>query len=193
MLISELTARVIMETGRPDLENLIESIAVSSIKQLHSTAKFLRDMVEETIAVPTPSPIVRLTLPPRFREFKDVAIVDSYGKPIATCEASSPSAFLGQVNKMPLRPSYYMSGNTYTVMSNRELLPILYLYVTYFQHPALENAGQSTWLLEQYPEVVVNYCNFKVHSKVGNDARSHESWKLYREGLETILIDQPAA
>lgn len=191
MLISELTLRVIQETGRPDLEDFITSIATSSLKQIHSVAKFVRDMVEETIVVPSPAAVVRLTLPPRFREFQDVAIMDKFNRPISRCEPSSPSNFLDQFNMLPQRPSYYVTGSTYTVMANRELLPIQYLYVTYYTHPPIEHAGSSTWILEQYPEMVIDFCNFKVHSKTGNDIKSRESYALYQEGLRGLLNDQP--
>lgn len=190
MLISELTQRVIDETGRPDLEDFILAVVTSSIKQIHSSAKFVRDMVEETIIIPSPSATIRLTLPPRFREFQDVAIVDKYGVPISKADHVNPSAFLDTFGKLPMRPTYYVMGNSYTVMNNRDRLPIQYLYVTYFQHPPLDNTGQSTWVLEQYPEMVVNYCNFKVHGKTGNDTKSNEAYRLYIEALNTMMADQ---
>lgn len=193
MIISEIIKRVVEETGRPDLLDFIESITVSSIKQVHSKAKFYRDLIEETVKVPTPAPLVRLTLPPRFREFQDVAIVNAYGQPISKAEYSPPSKFLGDFNKMPQRPSYYVTGNTYTVMNNRDVVPILYLYVTYFQHPSIDNLGQATWITEQYPELIINYCNFKVHSKTGNDMKSREAYALYEEGLASMTADQITA
>lgn len=190
MLISEIANRVIEETGRPDLQDFIVSVVTSSVKQMHASANFVRDQIEEIIKVPAPAPTVRLTLPPRFRKFQNVAIVDQYGRPISEAEQSSPSKFLGDFNKMPQRPAYYVTGNTYTVMNNRELLPIHYLYVLYYQHPPIDNLGQGTWITEQYPEVVINYCNFKVHSKTGNEARSREAYLLYEDGMQEILTDQ---
>lgn len=190
MLLSEIVVRVIDESGRPDLEELIKSAVIGVIKQVHAKANFRRDLLEENIVVPSPAQTIRLTLPPRFRRFSNVVITDNRGMPLAVAEETSPKNMLDVYGKMPMKPAHYVSGNTYTVMANRHRLPISYLFVSYYQTPSIENLGDSTWLTELYPEVVVNYALFKAYSKTGNDSKAQQSYGLYAEELQTILTDQ---
>ena len=190
MLLSAIVVRVIDESGRPDLEELIKSAAIGVIKQTHAKANFRRDLQEEHIVVPSPAQTIRLTLPPRFRKFSNIVIADNFGRPLAVVEQTSPTALLDVYGKMPQKPSAYVSGNTYTVLANRYGLPISYLFVSYYQTPVVENLGDTTWLTELYPEVVVNYALFKVYSKTGNDAKAQQSYGLYAEELQTVLSDQ---
>lgn len=192
MNIADIVERVIRETGRPDLEALIQSTAVSAIRQVHAKADFSRDVIEETIEVPSPAPTVRLTLPPRFRKFAVLAIADQYGRAIRKCKPVSSTAVISSLNKMPLiEPSYYVAGQTYTVSGNQAyLLPIQQLYVQYLETPPLDNLGGTSWMTELYPEVIINYALFKVHGKTGNDTKSNEALRLHLSQLEELVNDQ---
>ena len=192
MNIGEITARVIAETGRPDLQDLIQNTVVSSIRQVHAKADFVRDVVEETIVVPTPNQFVRLTLPPRYRKFAAMAITDQYGRPLAKCSPVAATSVIDNIGKMPdLTPTYYVTGQTYTVSGNSVFpLPIQFLYVQYLETPALDNLGGTTWMTDLYPEVIINYALYKVHGKTGNDTKSQEVLRLHMQQLMELINDQ---
>lgn len=192
MNIADIVERVITETGRPDLETLIRNTVVSAIRQCHAKADFARDVVEETIQIPSPSNFLRLTLPPRFRKFHAMAIADQYGRGVAECKQTSTSTVLAGMRKLPQRePSYYISGATYTVAGNLNYpLPIQFLYVQYLETPALDNLGGVTWMTELYPEVIINYALHKVHSKTGNDTKAGLALNLHMTHLQDLINDQ---
>lgn len=190
MMLSDIVERVITETGRPDLADLIQLTAQSSVRQVHAKAKFRRDLIEETIVVPSPNTLIRLTLPPHFRMFRDVFIVDNYGVPKAECLCMQPSSIMSQNTIKNVQPSYYVAGTTYTVMANNLFIPIQYLYVSYYGVPPLENLGSSTWMTELYPEAIVNYTLYKVHAKTGNSEKARECLALYESQFRDVVEDQ---
>lgn len=190
MMLSDIVQRVIEETGRPDAANMIQLIVQNSVRQVHAKAKFRRDIVEETIPVPSPAHTVRLTLPPHFRQFKDVAITDNFGRAMDVCDNIQPSSVLNQLSINNVNPTYYVAGSTYTVASNGLHLPIHYLYTSYYTVPPLENLGSTTWMTDLYPEAIVNYALFKVHSKVGNNEKANACYALYESQFIDVLDDQ---
>lgn len=191
MQVIEIINRVIAETGRPDLAEMIELTVTSCIRQVHSKALFKRDLVEEVIKVPDPSNLIRLTLPPRFRRFRDVVITNNYGQSMHPCKNVNPSQILARPAQSEAKPNYYVAGTTYTVSGGTtHLLPITYLYTSYYTTPPLESKATATWLTELYPETIINYTLFKIHGKVGNDKKASQAYILYEAQFTDIIEDQ---
>lgn len=190
MILSEIVQTIVDETSRPDQLDLISNYTKNAVLQLHSKAKFTRDLVEENIEVPSPGQLIRLTLPPRFRDFQSVSIVNQFGQPMAVCEKVDSSVLLEEYGRTSTRPFFYITGGTYTVGSGRTQLVASFLFTSYFQSPSLTAMGAETWITQLYPEMVVNYVASKIHAKNGNNEKAQYATALYRDMLTDFLDDQ---
>lgn len=194
MNVGELITQVIDETGY-SFESTVRSAVLASIKTTHSAANFDKDLIEDAMQLSNPGKVVRIATPDRLRHLEAIVIVNEYGEPIANCTQTTPGAQLRDMSGISRAPEYYVSGYTYTVMSNRLNIDIKYLYLNMYLHPDLSGGtetqnAKTTWITEQYPEVIIAAAKGRLYKMMGDIAQSDSNFTLATDGIDDIIATE---
>ena len=82
MKLQEIVDDIILVTGRPDRADTIMRAVRAAVTEVHGTALYPRDRVEEMFPLAEPLALIKLTLPTRFKTFEILAAMTDGGAPV---------------------------------------------------------------------------------------------------------------
>lgn len=192
MRLEKIVEAVVKEMRRPDITADVIRATRATILHLHGSAGFAQDLVEDIVEV-TQSAIVKINLPPRFRKFNVVMPLDSKNNPIRLptrdgyLEAVSPSEIMTPGGRQ-VTNCYYVAGAAVVCRSQTAFSK---LYLQYYQTPEVSDPNLETWIMAQYPELVMLGVKARVYnSPLRNPELAQATKQQYVEDLETFLFDQ---
>lgn len=162
------------EIRRPDRNDAITRALRATILQLHTSGFYSRDIVEDFIDISTPENYMKIVQPPRFREVDAIAPVTQAGSRIGITtrnneyEKVSPHDLFTEAGN-ELLDIYYISGSTFVIRSS---IKPERLYVRYWQLPEVSDWYLETFIMEQYPELIINGTTARVYKQMRQDAAS---------------------
>jgi hypothetical protein len=183
MTLNEIVQEVISITNRPDREDFIRRQVRASITEVHGTAKYPRDRVEEVFVLNEPATLIKLTLPPRLKKFEVLGAVSNNGQPIALStsnnqyERTDPAGLFdeGFQSKVDI---YYVAG---AVLNIRSSVCTPNIYAMYSTFPEVADNNLETWIMATQESLIIDLALSKVFETFGRDkeARSKKTaWQI---------------
>jgi hypothetical protein len=191
MTLNELVAEVVNLTGRLDKEDYIRRQVRASIIQIHKTANYPRDRVEEITVLQVPTTLIKLTLPPRFRKFEALAAVQSNGAVISLTtndnlyERKDPTDLLNN-SFAQSTDHYYVAGAAVNIRSS---VIVPNVYMLYWQQPEVADNDLQTWAMADNAELFLDLALAKTLGTFGNAKRAQEHQGSYISALDGFVAD----
>ena len=188
MNLAELTAELATELRRPDMANQIRGWVRQVVIQCHSATQFQRDLVEEIVAIPSPTPVMKITQPDRLKHLVSISPCDAYGtllqvaNPMGGYMITSPTDIYSQSGKQ-LMDIAYIAGPTITIRSSS--VPS-HLFLQYYQTPDVREDTTQTWIMEQFPELVKSGVRARYYQATSNQQAAAES-QLFTQDLMDLV------
>ena len=159
MNIKTFTAHLMELTNRPDKELILKSAVRQTVRELHSSGLFSRDLVNDPITLSNPAYPVGFNLPPHFRRLLTVQPISENGQIVRVPNSHNGAlrllepAELSFHSRNPYRDYAYIGGNTIVVNTTTGVTRFL---VSYFRYPDTNDDYLETWLMVA-EEVVVQH------------------------------------
>lgn len=191
MTLTEIVQAVVQATGRYDQEDYITRQVRSAIKQVHTSARFPRDLVEQLVPLNHPTTLIKLTLPPRFNKFKMLAPFSAEGFPIPLTTADNlyerkdPADLVTDSFRASV-DHYYVAGGVVNIRSSVAPSSILMMY---YALPEVADPHLETWAMASYDQLFIDAALIKVLGFFGNAQKVRELQMQYRMDLEQFVID----
>lgn len=188
MNVAQLTARAQQELKRPDMADRLKALVRQTIIKVHNASEFQKDLVEELVAVPSPSTNMRLLCPPRLRRFLAVYPADSLGSIYPTRNPEGGYLFV-QPNELVTQSGRQMVDIAYvaaTTLNIRSGLAPSHLLMQYFQEPDVSDDNCSTWITQQYADLIMEGVRSRYYMSVNSDLQRGEI-ALFNDSLEALI------
>lgn len=188
MNVAQLTERAKQELRRPDMVDRLKALVRQTIIKVHNASEFQKDLVEELVAIPSPTPNMRLLCPPRLRRFLAVYPADSLGNVYATRNPEGGYLFV-QPNDLVTQAGRQMVDIAYvaaTTLNIRSALVPSHLLMQYFQEPDVGDDNCSTWITQQYPDLIMEGVRSRYYMSVNHELQRGEI-ALFNDSLEALI------
>ncbi|UNI71194.1 hypothetical protein P5_0017 [Aeromonas phage P5] len=194
MLLREIVDDVVDILARPDLINFVKLRAQQQLKLLHALDNWPRDKVEQLITIQNPSNTIRTNLPAFWRKFDVLAPCDAVGNIIIL-----PSQSVDTIGYRETDPRmitgfrqtadmdyYYVAGDVVNIRSSTAPEK---LYASYYKYPDLRSTEATTWITENFPELVTYRVLYACYAMLGNMEQRAVYEALYQEAKEVFILD----
>lgn len=190
MQIVDLNNAVQDIVKRPDLTSMISSRVRGAVKWAHLTEFYPRDRHSD-VQVLRPNPVIRMTLPDRFRQFEMIRPMteQEFPMPLSTDDVdkvglveADPHQLMDYRNQQR-ENYYYVVGDIINIKMNVVAPKMFFMYYTY---PDLRLDTASTWITEQYPELIIFRAVAVLYAQLGNQDLRNTYGALSSEHLEQL-------
>lgn len=189
MNLKDMTVLAIGLLGRPDKEAEVASLVREVVREVHSMHYFDRDLVEEVIEFPKPSPLIKFPLPPRWRKFKFINPVTSHGVPVRTAHkdggfklVQSSHVVTQAGNIMP--DCYYIAGSAVVLKAK---VAVRYLAVQYYQYPDFSDEYLETWIMADNSELILTGVRGRFYLDNGQEQRGQQLQQAFIRNLQQLI------
>lgn len=171
MTLEEIKAAVLSESKRVDMESTIHRLVRQAITQVHCTAFFDRDIVEDFIKVDAGLTSFKIPLPPLWRKFVCIKPMTAQGQPIGTVnpdgaylhvDSSDVVDYYGAVAK----DCYYIAGSVAVINATNSPT---HLNVQWYALPEVADNKVETWLMREQPDIFIDWTMMKLYERTGRD------------------------
>ena len=188
MNLAELTQELATELRRPDKIAEIRGWVRQVVIQCHNATEFQRDLVEEIITIPSPTPVMKLTQPDRLRKIIALNPCDAYGNLLATNNPQggylmvAPTDIYTQSGHQ-MTDVAYIAGPTITIRSSS--VPT-HIFIQYYQTPDVRNEVTSTWIMQQFPELIKSGVRARYYQASNNQQAAAETQLFTADLVELV-------
>lgn len=188
MNLLELTTELVTTLRRPDMVGVIKSYVRQVVVQCHAATQFQRDLVEEIIPIPSPAPVVKITQPPRLRTLMSLSPCDAYGMRLATRNPEGGYSIVAPNDIMTMSGNEmvdiaYIAGPTITVRSS---VASSHMFIQYYQTPDIRDDNTQTWIMEQFPELIMSGVRARYYQSTNNQQAAGES-QMFLADLQDLV------
>lgn len=191
MQLSQLVANVQDVFKRPDMQAQVEARVRGAILWAHKSEYFIRDRQVAIQAVQNPSNLVRMALPPFFRQFEIIRPMTAAGDPITLTTDTDDMVGYQEIDPRQVNGVrsggginyYYVAGDVINISTT--VLPAN-LYFLYYALPDLRSPEAVTWITEQYNELIEFRALSVLFSMQGNQELRNNYAMLANEQLEML-------
>lgn len=191
MTLNEIVTQVVELTSRPDKIDMIRREVRAAILQVHSTASYPRDRVEEIFELNETALKVKLTLPPRFKKFELLGGVDAFGSPIRLTTTNNqytrvdPSGIF-ENSLHDNTDFYYVAGAAFVISSSK---PIDGVYTIYRVSPEVADNDLETWIMEEQPSLITDLALSRVYSPLGRNTLASAARNEFNIANQQFMFD----
>lgn len=191
MSFIDIVTDVVDTLRRPDITEFINRRARQQVKYLHGLDNYPRDLQEKILDV-VYQPSYRLPLPDRFRRFSQIIPLDAEGSRIKLQTDSlerfgfrecDPRYVVG-FHKIPDTNVWYVAGDLVNILSNCNYNKLL---IRYYSFPNTTPDNFTTWIIEDYPELVSYRVLAVCYRMLGNADQARIYDALYQEVVDQFL------
>lgn len=194
MLLTEIVDDVVNTLRRPDLRDFVITRVRQQVKLLHAVDNFPRDKVEQTLTLQNPDNLVRTALPAYLRKFDMILPITDDGVPIRLptdgvdwrgFREVDPRKTMG-FNSREDTDYYFVAGDALNIKMS---VVATKLYVSYYKYPDTSSMNTTTWITENFPELVTYRVLMICHRMLGNFEQSTAVEQLFEEARSIFLVD----
>lgn len=175
---------------RPDLASMIDTRVRGAVKWVHMTDFYPRDRITAVQNI-KPNQVVRLTLPERFRQFELIRPLTDAEQPIPLSTDTVDTIGLIEADPHQLLDYrnvqrdnyYYVVGDIINIKMNCTADKMLFMYYAY---PDLRDDKATTWVTEQFPELIIFRAAAVLYAQLGNQDLRNTYGALSTEHLEQL-------
>ena len=191
MNLDEIVADIVIRTSRPDREDVIRRATRSAITEVHASALYPRDRVEEIFPLAAETNLVKLVLPPRFRKFEVLAAVTADGIPVClnnksnTYERVDPAGLFDSTlgNKTDI---YYVAGAAFNIKSS---VKVTNIYALYFRRPEVADNNLETWIMAEHESLISDLVMSKVQGSFGREKLAQDAFNKWSFSMQNFVFD----
>lgn len=191
MKLQEIVDAVVGTTGRPDKSDDIMRAVRAAVTEVHGSAAYPRDRVEELFPLAEATALIKLTLPPRFRKFEVLGAFTDQGTPVSLSTANNqysrvdPSAiFNGTLDTRT--DVYYVAGAALNIRSS---IAVKNIYAIYRRFPEVADTQLETWIMEDQPSLIIDLTLSKVQGGFGRDKLAREAFSRWEIAMTSFIFD----
>lgn len=188
MNLVEITDEVVSELRRPDLAAQLKGYVRQIVRQVHSATEFQRDLVEQQIAIPSPTMKFKIPLPADYRRMLRCFPCNVYGVPKETANPVSEFRMVAPNDLFTMSGAImvdiaYVAGPTLVVSAST---PCDYMVLQYYAEPDIRDDDTETWIMKLVPELIKSGVKARYYQATNNQQAQAEA-NLYMQDL-TLLI-----
>lgn len=195
MRLEKIVEAVLSEMRRPDIKNDVIRAVRATILDLHSSASFPRDLVEDYIELDE-SALIKFNLPPLFRKFNAVVPLDKHKNPIRLptrdgyLEPISPAEVMTPGGRQ-VTNCYYVAG---AAVVCRCQVAFSKVYLQYYQTPQVSDPNLETWIMALRPELIITGAKARVYNTpLRNPELAQATKQQYEEDKYAFILDMEAS
>lgn len=191
MQIKTMIANVQDTLRRPDLANQIAQRVRGAVLWAHRSEFFIRDRITQTQNVQANEGLIRLSLPPYWRQFEIIRPLDQGGNPIVLSTDTADHVGYREIDPHQVLDFdrsnetnyYYVAGDVINIKTDSN--PSM-LYFMYYALPDLRSDDAVTWITEQYQEMIEFRALSVMYSIIGNQELRNTYERLALEQQEQL-------
>lgn len=191
MQVIEIIENVMEVLNRPDLRSQVEKRVRGAITWAHKSEYFVRDRQVSSQQVQTPDHLIRMTIPPYWRQFESIVPLDQDGNRL--CLSTDDADHIGYREVDPRsiltvrghreRNYYYVAGDVLNIETDARPYKIHFIY---YAVPDVRSDNAVTWITEQYQELIQDRALGVMYSILGNQDLRNTYMNLAAEQLEML-------
>ena len=176
---------------RPDMQKQVEARVRGAIHWAHKSDYYIRDRITQIQVVQDPAKVMRLQLPPRWRQFEVIRPLDITGNPITLCTDTPDQLGYQEIDPRTLRDYrgqdernyFYVAGDVLNIVSDVEPYQFFFMY---YALPDVRDEDALTWITEQYQDLIEHRALSVLYSMLGNMELRNTHKQLENELLEQM-------
>lgn len=178
MQLSELIAGTLDLSKRPDQESIARLRINAAVKSICFSGIYDDDLFEATLPLTIGDSVHSVAKPVRYRKIEYIVYPDTY----KTIELIRPSQIRREARI--LVDKWYPSGTRIIIrVENAATTQLLWGYYTYPED--LLNDGDTNWITEYFPELIIDMASSAVLHSVGETKRANAilNYQTFELGL----------
>ncbi len=179
--VTNLITEVTDDTGRVDKAALIARYVKAAIIKCHEIDFFPRDLVTAIMPVSPAATQFSIALPALWRKFESIVLCTSAGVGLGTVYTEDQTDYSAAIEADDLTDTdlnyYKVKGDNVVFQS---FTSASYIRWTYFAHPDVDTLSTHSWLMDKYPQAIIDLATGYIEKKIGNKDKAALNLEIFK-------------